>query len=98
MSKGYYYCLYRAYDKEDKLLYVGFSVSMLNRVLRHKNSSSWFRDAAKITMEQFETKELVLAAERAAIKTEAPMHNITGSLKKGRMSDAQLMRELFRVR
>ena len=34
-------CLYRHYDKDDKLLYVGISISAYTRLSQHKINSKW---------------------------------------------------------
>lgn len=73
--------LYRHFDANRRLLYVGVSLSTLERLRRHKRSSHWFAEVVYITIERFETRELALAAEKAAVKAERPRFNLmlTGS-------------------
>lgn len=78
-------CLYRHFDKSDKLLYVGISMSLAERTSAHKSSSRWFDRVRKITVEHFETRELAVEAERKAIRAEDPKFNIYGVV--ARLSD-----------
>lgn len=67
--------LYRHYDSQGVLLYIGVSLKQLQRLQQHSNSSFWFNQIETIKVEYFETRELALAAERAAIIAEKPLHN-----------------------
>ena len=68
--------LYRHFDKNNNLLYVGISLSTFNRLSQHKDHSGWFYGITNVTIEHFPTREEALAAERKAIKSEAPKFNI----------------------
>jgi len=68
--------LYRHFNDQKQLLYVGVSLSAITRLSQHKTHSGWFNDIASITIENFETREDVLIAETTAIQTEQPLHNI----------------------
>jgi predicted GIY-YIG superfamily endonuclease len=68
--------LYRHYDKEKKLLYVGISISALKRLGQHKKHAHWFSQIALVTIEMCETREAALTAERVAVQTEKPIYNI----------------------
>jgi predicted GIY-YIG superfamily endonuclease len=68
--------LYRHFDKEGQLLYIGISLSTIKRLSQHAAGSIWFDQIAKVTIEHFETREEVLKAEHVAISTENPLHNI----------------------
>lgn len=68
--------VYRHFNKEGKLLYVGSSVSVLTRQAAHRNVSPWFADVATITVEHFPDRASMLRAERSAIVNEKPAHNI----------------------
>jgi hypothetical protein len=67
--------LYRVYDSEGRLLYVGSAAYTLARLVGHR-SKAWFRAAAKVEIEHFETAEQALSAEATAILTESPLYNI----------------------
>lgn len=73
--------LYRHYDSKGRLLYVGISTSVLNRIMSHKSSSHWYDRIAKITIQNFKNMEELLLAERKAIKKEKPRFNLTHSEK-----------------
>ena len=68
--------LYRHYDSNKKLLYVGISLSAVNRLAQHRDTSHWFSDIANIEIETFSTREEALLAERKAIVNENPVCNI----------------------
>lgn len=68
--------LYRLYDAEDVLLYVGISKSALMRLGQHLSDKPWAVDVARTTVEWYPTREEAAAAEVAAILTEKPLHNI----------------------
>lgn len=70
-------CLYRHFCTNGTLLYVGISMSPLARAAAHKQSP-WAYDIARIEMEWFDTRAEAEAAEREAIKTEGPAHNLAG--------------------
>lgn len=68
--------LYRHFDSNGELLYVGISLSALHRLGQHKDHSDWYQSIANVTLEHFETREEALEAEREAILRERPLHNI----------------------
>jgi excinuclease UvrABC nuclease subunit len=68
--------LYRHFDAEKKLLYVGISLSTFARLSQHKDHSPWFEQVMTVEIEHFETREEAMAAERKAIKMENPQFNI----------------------
>lgn len=73
--------LYRWYDENDVLLYVGVSVNAYFRAKSHKTNASWWAEAATMRLESFDTREAVLAAEKLAIQTEHPVYNVTHAQK-----------------
>lgn len=75
--------LYRHYDAEDNLLYVGISLWPTQRLRRHqKAAAKWAQYAVTMTTEWFESREKALDAEATAIQTERPLHNIVHNKKK----------------
>jgi predicted DNA-binding transcriptional regulator AlpA len=68
-------CLYRHWSADGELLYVGVSLSVLQRAAHHKHCSPWFREIARIDIEWFPTRGEALRAERSAIWREKPRHN-----------------------
>jgi hypothetical protein len=67
--------LYRHFDADGNLLYVGISLSALTRLYAH-GKAAWYNDIKNVTIENYPTKRMALDAEKNAIKTEKPMHNI----------------------
>jgi predicted GIY-YIG superfamily endonuclease len=67
-------CLYRHFDENDRLLYVGISVDALSRLIQHKRSA-WWGEVATITIQRFATRDEALKAEAEAIRCERPKHN-----------------------
>ena len=75
--------LYRHYDADDRLLYVGISYSAALRTFRHAQAarysdlSFWFDQIVTIKIERFRTRREALAAEVRAIREEGPVYNVT---------------------
>ncbi len=68
--------LYRHFDSDGVLLYVGVSISHLHRLEQHQRHSPWFGAIHTQRIEWFDTREAALAAERDAVIHEKPLHNI----------------------
>lgn len=67
--------LYRHFDPERRLLYVGISNNHVNRLAAHRNDSAWFPLIKYVEIEHFDTRAQAEAAERHAIRTELPIFN-----------------------
>lgn len=67
--------LYRHFDADGELLYVGISLSAIGRLSQHKSTAHWADKIASVTVESFSTREQAVEAERIAIETEQPLHN-----------------------
>lgn len=70
-------CVYRHFDADGVLLYVGFSLRAIMRQADHEGSSHWFRQIARIELEWFDTVADAAFAEVEAIQNERPRHNVT---------------------
>ena|GEM_PF-2337736 len=68
--------LYRYFDADGKLLYVGISLSPVARQAQHRNTSSWYSRIASMTVQWFDTRSEACESEKAAIATEKPERNI----------------------
>jgi hypothetical protein len=44
--------LYRHFDKDGTLLYVGISLSAINRLGQHKDNAHWFSSIKRVEIEQ----------------------------------------------
>lgn len=68
--------LYRQYDSNDRLLYVGISIDPRGRTANHMRGARWFDQVAYITFERgFNDIEALRRAERMAIAGEKPLYN-----------------------
>jgi len=72
--------LYRAFNAQGQLLYVGITMNPGSRFAQHSDEKPWWTDVADIRVEQFASRDEVLTAEREAIKSEQPLHNVAHSL------------------
>lgn len=72
MAKQY---LYRHYDKDGKLLYVGVSNNFEFRTQSHRYTSVWYEQIVRFTVDIYEDRKSVLKAEDLAIKNEEPLYN-----------------------
>lgn len=68
--------LYRHFDAEGRLLYVGASMNVMQRILQHSGSSWWFPDIVRIELEHMPDAATAKLAEIEAILTEKPLYNI----------------------
>lgn len=70
-----HHALYRFFDEDGALLYVGISVNPLGRWDQHR-AKTWWRDVRAATIEPCESRAAALEAEMVAIRAENPQHNI----------------------
>jgi excinuclease UvrABC nuclease subunit len=80
--------LYRFYDAENSLLYVGITKFFEPRLKQHYKNAEWFFETAYVRLEHYQTRQEVELAETRAIKTERPKYNIAKSLDKEVALDA----------
>ena len=69
--------VYRLFNAEGRLLYVGVSRQPWYRFTQHANHKPWWPLVAAVQMENFTSRGAALAAEAAAIAAEEPAHNGT---------------------
>jgi hypothetical protein len=69
--------LYRHFNANGALLYVGISLNAVSRQFQHKHKSHWYYDIARIELQWFDTKHEAERAEWMAIHNENPLHNKT---------------------
>jgi ATP-dependent protease La (Lon)-like substrate-binding protein/GIY-YIG catalytic domain-containing protein len=72
VSKGF---VYRHFDAEGRLMYIGSTKSIPNRTGDHQKGAPWWHDVARITVERYPTREEAYAVEKIAIKSEKPKYN-----------------------
>lgn len=69
--------LYRFFDADGGLLYVGIAARFWTRFSAHRRTSEFFPEAATVTMQRgFASRDDLLAAEAAAIRAEKPQFNV----------------------
>lgn len=68
-------CVYRLYDFAGRLLYVGLTLRVQDRVTAHRRKP-WGSLIARVETEWFTGRVAAKEAERAAIQSEGPIHNI----------------------
>jgi predicted GIY-YIG superfamily endonuclease len=69
--------LYRYFDANDELLYVGISIDPDGRLKAHRdNHEPWVGEATKRTDEWHDSRSLALRAEAEVIKAERPRYNV----------------------
>lgn len=68
--------LYRFYNKDNELLYVGITHRIPDRIGQHRKSKPW-QEVAKITLEHYPSRHDVLVAEVEAISEEDPKWNLS---------------------
>lgn len=73
--------LYRHWDKDDNVLYIGISVNASTRTIGHSRHGSWFSRVVKITIERYDTREEAMRAEAKAIMAENPPYNVVHIVK-----------------
>jgi predicted GIY-YIG superfamily endonuclease len=67
--------LYRHYDKDGRLLYVGVSDNPDKRLKKHRYASRWSALIERMEVQKFESLKGALEAEKTAIKEEQPLYN-----------------------
>lgn len=67
--------LYRHFDEDGVLLYLGVTDDPGRRRVEHERVSSWSAAVASTTIEKFSTRAVALNAERAAVIAECPKFN-----------------------
>ena len=73
--------LYRHYDENDQLLYVGISLHAIVRLTEHKRNSGWAGSIRRVDITPYPTRAKAMKAEREAILAEQPLWNIVGKTK-----------------
>jgi len=84
--------LYRFYDADDRLLYVGISLNAAQRASQHKAEKSWWSDVRRmeVTPLGVTTRFDAEQVERSAIEDERPLHNIVHNSNRGAAVDVVL--------
>ena len=74
------FVLYRFFNDQDRLLYVGLTNNIRSRVGDHRRDKPWWKYAVTIRLERYDSLAELARAELAAIETEHPRYNIRHAL------------------
>lgn len=69
--------LYRMFDSNGRLLYVGITAHPPARFRSHQEQKYWWERVTQITVQNFDSRAELEEAERVAIVTETPFYNVT---------------------
>lgn len=75
VMKNSRYVVYRIYDEDDTLLYVGRTADLDLRMRGHSFKSLWWVDAVRLEVDPYDDFSDVFNAERRAIVELKPLHN-----------------------
>lgn len=67
--------VYRLFDREGCLLYIGVTYNPPLRMLQHSRTADWWSDVASARLLVFPDRAYALEKEREAIWQEKPAHN-----------------------
>lgn len=70
------YVLYRLYDRENRLLYVGRTINPAGRLNAHLYRQLWADEVAGATFQRFTDPVTLARAEVEAIRRERPRYNV----------------------
>lgn len=71
--------VYRFYDADERLLYVGITFSLGLRFAQHERGSEWWPHQRSVKVVWRESRTLAADEERTAIREEKPLHNVSGT-------------------
>jgi predicted GIY-YIG superfamily endonuclease len=70
--------LYRLYDANDRLLYIGITNRPEVRFRTHAANQAWWSEVVRSSLCTYATRAAAAAAEAQAIATETPLYNVLG--------------------
>lgn len=70
--------LYKLYDKDDALLYIGITARLEYRLPAHRRNREWGERISKIRTRKYKTEYLARVAEREACLKHQPLFNKRG--------------------
>lgn len=94
--------LYRLYDAQDALLYVGIAHRPETRWGQHAQDKEWWPEVKRYEVAWHESREEAVLAESAAVASEGPRHNVAESPSAARLKlasmgpDAAILMERYR--
>jgi hypothetical protein len=94
VNAGTYAAVYRAFDADDRLLYVGCSIQWPLRLGQHAADKPWWKDVARVELTHYDSWPEALKAEGRAQVDESPAHNV---VRNGRIPDMRERRAARRA-
>lgn len=70
--------VYRCYDNQGRLVYVGSTADLFGRLDQHRKTSWWAPTVARVTAKVYPDGPTGRVAEREAIRDEVPRWNLSG--------------------
>ena len=82
--------LYRFIDSSGRLLYVGITMNPPQRFKAHQGDKDWWAEVSEIKIQTFDTRDLLVQAEKDAIVAEKPLYNVVhnGRAEKNLVADS----------
>lgn len=71
--------VYRIYDADGRLIYIGETGDLFQRLSTHQSNAWWGSQAVSAKAQVYPDRVTARAAEREAIRSEQPRWNITGA-------------------
>ena len=68
--------VYRLYDQQDRLIYVGCTHDLVSRLKTHQKTAWWYPQIARISTQQHQGRGAALKAETLIRNTQHPRWNI----------------------
>lgn len=69
--------VYEIFDAEDRLLYVGVTQSLKQRLSGHRATKPWWGEVSYVQRTSYDTRAAAIAAEAEAIRSGDPKYNVT---------------------
>jgi predicted GIY-YIG superfamily endonuclease len=69
--------LYKLYDQNNKLLYIGITTDYKVRFKNHANNQSWWNKVSRHWIKKYPSRTSALRAEKRIIARQKPKYNIT---------------------
>jgi predicted GIY-YIG superfamily endonuclease len=70
--------VYRYFDEDGAILYIGCTNDQFGRMEQHRMSSPWWHEVRSFTAERHSTQAEARASESSAIYAEYPLYNVRG--------------------
>lgn len=98
MKKDTYFCVYRMYDENDRILYAGATGNLMRRIGEHRHDKRWFRNVRTIRVTPHPTLASARAAEAEILRMERPIHNVHHSGRGNKYTTVERIKEILRIR